>query len=260
MNEAAGMSMANARMKKTIIGQSIQPLVLTAAVMSMFILFQARMVPIFEKIKPVAAWPSGAVRLYNISYFIEHYLLLVVAAMVGMGYVFLVSLPRWKGPRRAMVDTMPPWSVYRVQQSSAFLIALSSLMTAGVTVYASLQLLHRNGSPYLRWHLERMMSAMSQGADNPGAAMNTGLLDKETAGEVEDYSQLGSFREAIQTIGKQNLEDSLERIALTMGALRNVMLIAVAGTVMWIYGTTYMLQADIANSAGSASGAAGVPH
>jgi len=259
MKEAANLSQANAQMKKTIIGQSIQPAVLVLALVGMFILFQSKMVPIFRVIKPVEAWPSSALRLYNISYFIDHYVLLVIGLMVGAGYGIMLTLPRWRGNGRAFFDSLPPWSIYRIQQSSAFLIGLSSLMEAGVTTYAALQMMHRNGSLYFRWHLERMMAKMATGDSNTGAAMNTGLLDRETAGDVEDYSQLGSFRNAIKEIGKKNLEDSLERIQGAMNALKNVMLILVAGVVLWIYATTYLLQADIANSATNPRAAVGGP-
>lgn len=253
LREAATMSLANSRMKKTILANSVQPIVLLGAVVAMLMMFQMKMVPIFVTFKKPELWPSSAHTLYSISYFVQHYLLFVIAVLAALTWIFFVTLPRWKGPRRATIDAIPPWSVYRTQQASAFLLALSSLTAAGVTVYAAMQLLHRNGSPYFRWHLEKMMAMMSRGADNPGAAMNTGLLDKETAGEVEDYSQLGAFKEAIREIGSRNLDESIERIEATMGVLKNIMLIFVAGVVMWIYGTTYMLMATLANGAGGPS-------
>ena len=259
MREAANLSMANSVMKKTIIGQSIQPVVLLMALVAMFILFQKKMVPIFKTLKPVAQWPSSAMKLYNISYFVDHYLLLVVAILVGIAYVIMLSLPRWRGKGRSIADYFPPWSIYRVQQSSAFLIGLSSLMEAGVTTFNSLQMMHRNGSPYLRSHLERMMANMSKGGTNLGASLNTGLLDQETAGNVEDYSQVGTFRTAIKEIGSLNLEESLSRIQVAMGFMKNLMLVLVAGVVLWIYATTYLLQANLANSVTSSPNTS-MPH
>lgn len=248
MLDAAGMSQANAQIKKTIVGNSIQPIVLVLALLAMFILFQRKMVPIFKVIKPVETWPSSAMKLYNISYFVDHYLLLVLAALIGIGYGLILTLPRWRGAWRQRFDAMPPWSIYRTQQASSFLIGLASLLRAGVPLNAALQMMHRNGTPYFRWHLERMMYTLSGGL-NQGIALNTGLLDRETAGEVEDYSRMRSFREAIEEMGKRTMEESLERIQNNMGMLKNVMLIVVAGSVLWIYATTYLLQADLANSA-----------
>lgn len=254
MMDAAGMSMANSRIKKTIIGRSIQPAVLVFALMAMFILFQSKMVPIFIHLKPVETWPSSAIKLYNISYFIDHYLLLVIASIIGFVYGILLTLPRWRGPWRQRFDSIPPWSIYRTQQASSFLIGLASLLAAGVPINRALQLMHRNGSPYFRWHLERMMNMLASGV-NQGVALNTGLLDKETAGEVEDYSRMRSFRDAIAEMGQRTLEESLQRIESNMEAIKNIMLIIVAGSVLWIYATTYLLQADLANSATSPSAA-----
>jgi type II secretory pathway component PulF len=248
MRDAAGMSEANSRIKKTIIGNSIQPAVLVLALMAMFILFQSKMVPIFKVIKPVETWPSSAMKLYNISYFVDHYLLLVIGLIIAFVYGLLTTLPRWKGAWRQRFDVLPPWSIYRAQQASSFLIGLASLLEAGVPINGALQMMHRNGSPYFRWHLEKMMNVLASGV-NQGIAMNTGMLDKETAGEVEDYSRMRSFRDAIAEMGHRTLEESLERIQNSMDALKNVMLIIVAGSVLWIYATTYLLQADLANSA-----------
>jgi type II secretory pathway component PulF len=257
MRDAAGMSEANSRIKKTIIGNSIQPVVLVLALVAMFILFQHKMVPIFKVIKPVEQWPSSAVKLYNISYFIDHYLILVIGAMIGVVYGLMLTLPRWKGLWRQRFDGLPPWSIYRTQQASSFLIGVASLLEAGVPINQALQLMHRNGTAYFRWHLERMMNTLASGA-TPGVALNTGLLDRETAGNVEDYSRMRSFREAIAEMGHETLEESIQRIETTMGALKNVMLIIVAGSVLWIYATTYLLQADLASSATNASSS--MPH
>lgn len=252
MRDAAGMSEANSRIKKTIIGNSIQPIVLLLALVAMFILFQRKMVPIFKVIKKVEEWPSSAIKLYNISYFIDHYLILVIGILVGIGYGLMLTLPRWRGAWRQRFDSLPPWSIYRTQQASSFLIGLASLLEATVPINQALQLMHRNGTPYFRWHLERMMNVLASGT-NPGVALNTGLLDKETAGNVEDYSRMRSFREAIAEMGHLTLEESIQRIESSMAALKNIMLIVVAGSVLWIYATTYLLQADLASSATNAS-------
>lgn len=254
MMDAARMSQANSQIKKTIVGNSIQPIVLVLALMAMFILFQRKMVPIFIKLRPVDTWPSSATRLYNISYFVDHYLLLVLGLLVAIAYGLLLTLPRWRGVWRQRFDAFPPWSIYRTQQASSFLIGLASLLRAGVPLNAALQMMHRNGTRYFRWHLERMMYTLSGGL-NQGVALNTGLLDRETAGEVEDYSRMRSFREAIEEMGHRTMEQSLERIQNSMGILKNLMLLVVAGTVLWIYATTYLLQADLANSATSPNAA-----
>src|SRR5690606_18824010 len=130
-------------------------------------------------------------------------------------------------------DHLPPWSIYRSYQASSFLISLSSLMRAGVATYDALRLMHRTASPWMRMHLERMMTNMRHGGENQGKSLDTGLLDKEVAGDIQDYSATGSFLEAIYRIGQRTLEEGVKSIQIKMDVLKNVLLFAVAASIVW---------------------------
>ncbi len=248
MLNAAVMSAAASRIKKTIIGNSVYPMVLMGVFGGMMIMFKRKLVPEYIKIVPVSSWPASAKKLYEISTFVNSYTLLMTLVICAVFFGAAMTLPRWRGKPRAIADHFPPWSVYRVQQASSFMISLSSLLAAGVTAYGSLQMMHRNASPYFKWHLERMMAVLSTGPDNAGKAMDTGLLDRESAGDVEDYSQLGNFRHAIEEIGARILEESVDRITAVMSTARTLMLVLVAASVLWIYMTTYALWGSMATT------------
>lgn len=253
LRNASGMSEANTKIKKAIIGKSVQPAVLLLALFGMFMLFQRKIAPIFLRMKPLETWGASARRLYDISYFLDHYSLLTLGLLVVFSYGLLLTLPRWTGVWRQRFDALPPWSIYRVQNASSFLIGLASLLNAKVPMNVSLQMMHRNSTAYMQWHLERMMNILASGVSNQGVALNTGLLDSETAGDVEDFSQIISFSESIQEVGQKTLTASLERIDAVMGAMQTMMLLLVAGCVMWIYSTTYLMMTDLANSATNTS-------
>jgi hypothetical protein len=112
-------------------------------------------------------------------------------------------------------------------------------------------MMHKNASPWMRMHLERMMSAMKLGGSNPGKALETGLLDQETAGDVQDYSRLGSFQDAIYLLGSRSLEKGIKSIEMKMGIIRNIMLFGVAASIGWVYLTSYGLQSNIATQMSS---------
>jgi toxin co-regulated pilus biosynthesis protein E len=81
-----------------------------------------------------------------------------------------------------------------------------------------------------------------------GRALNTGLLDDETAGDVEDYSRLGSFSDAIYVLGSRSLEAGIVQIQMRMGVIKNLLLVLVAGSIIWIYFASFGLQTAIADS------------
>lgn len=252
LQEARVLSEATARSKAAIYGGTIFPGVLFAMIIGMLIMFQVQMVPIFEGLLPVERWPGSAQTLNSLSAFMKNQLYLVIGGFLATSAIIGYSMPRWRGDIRTKVfDKLPPWSIYRSYQASSFLISLSSLMKAGVANYDALRLMHRNASPWMQQHLEKMMTSMRHGGENQGKALNTGLLDQEVAGDIEDYSQLGSFQDAIYRIGQRSLEEGVKSIQIKMDVLKNVLLFAVAGSIVWIYLTSYGLQTTIANQANS---------
>ena len=91
-----------------------------------------------------------------------------------------------------------------------------------------------------------MLAALKGGGGNYGEALDTGLFDEETAGDISDYARLSSFETAIYTIGERMVVLGVERTNQKMDVAKNLMLFLVAGTVFWIYFTSYSLQTAIA--------------
>lgn len=249
--EAKVLSTASAQTKAAVLGGLIFPLALFGMIIGLMFMFQTQQVPAFTAMLPLERWPSGAKLLYNVSFFFYKYLFVVLGVMATIGFVMAYSMGRWTRPPRAFFDKLPPWSIYRSYQASSFLIGLASLMQAGIANYDALRMMHKNASPWMKMHLERMMSAMKVGGSNPGKALDTGLLDAETAGDVQDYSRLGSFQDAIYRMGKRSLALGVKSIEAKMVIIRNLMLVLVAVSIAWMYLTSYNLQTTIASAANS---------
>lgn len=246
LREATVLSNAAAKNKGAIIGGVVMPIVLITMIFLMLIGFQTQMVPVFKNLLPIDRWPDAAQNLYHLSKFFYDFWWLILATILGSSVLIAYTMGSWTGPVRKKFDYLPPWSLYKNYQASSFLIGLSSLMKAGVANYEALKTMHRTASPWMQAHLEKMMSAMKLGGPNPGEALDTGLLDDETAGDVQDYSRLGSFQDAIYLMGERTLSKSVERTNAKMAVLRNVLLVLVAAGVLTIYFTSYNLQTTIA--------------
>ena len=210
--------------------------------------FQTDMAPIFKSLLPVTSWSSSGQTLDALSSFIVNYWWMVLIGFAVFGIASGISLGRWRGRGRKIADKFPPWSIYRTAQASSFMIGLSSLMRAGVAGFDALRSMHKTASPWMKSHLEKMMGTMRLGGPHSGKALNTGLLDKETAGDVEDYSQLGQFEDAIYLLGSRTMKESVDKINARMAVLRTILLILVAVSIGWIYSTIYGLQTTIASS------------
>lgn len=247
LSEATVLSNAAAKNKGAIIGGLVMPIFLISMIFGMLAAFQLKMAPVFVALLPVDQWPDNAQTLYGMSKFITDYWFIVLSIFIVLAVIISYTMGRWVGTVRNKIDILPPWSLYKNYQSSSFLIGFSSLMKAGIANYDALKTMHRTASPWMQAHLEQMMAAMKLGGSSSGEALDTGLLDKETAGDVQDYSRLGSFEKAIYILGERSLTKSVERTNARMAVLRNVLLVVVALGIITIYGTTYSLQSQIAD-------------
>lgn len=251
LTEAKVLSTASSQTKAAIAGGLIFPLALFGMIIGLMFMFQTQQVPAFTAMLPLERWPSGAKLLYNVSYFFYKFLFLLLLTLGGIATVISLSMGRWTRPPREFFDKLPPWSIYKSYQSSSFLIGLASLMQAGIPTYDALRMMHKNASPWMKMHLERMMSSLKIGGSNPGKALDTGLLEAEIAGDVQDYSRLGSFQDAIYRMGQRSLREGVKSIESKMVIIRNLMLVLVAGSIAWMYLTSYNLQTTIASAASS---------
>lgn len=248
LSEAVILSTSASKNKSAIIGGLAFPTLLFAMLGGMLIMFQIQMVPVFEDLLPVSQWPDTAKTLNSISGFVYHQMWLLIIILVSLAVLISKTMGTWVRSPREIFDKLPPWNIYRSYQASSFLIALSSLLRNGVPAYNCLKTMEKNSSKWMRSHLVKMMSAMSLGGGNVGRALNTGLLDDETAGDVEDYSSTGNFSDAIYKIGAQSLEKGIKDIELRMAGVKNLLLIMVAGSIIWIYLASFGLQLEISDS------------
>jgi type II secretory pathway component PulF len=246
LEQAGVLSSAASRIKGAIIGGALFPIILVFALCSVILMFRSKMMPVFTTLLPIAAWPASGRSLAHVANFIHDEAIFLIAFAIGVTFVIGKTMGTWVRSPRPIFDHFPPWSIYRSQQASSFLIALASLISAGISNYDALRMMSRNASPWMRRHLMKMMAAMKLGGDEPGKALNTGLMDREAAGDVEDYSKLSSFQSAIFVLGERSLEEGVKSIQLKMAIAKNIMLVLVAVSIVWVYSSSYALQGAIA--------------
>lgn len=247
------LAKSSAENKGAIIGGLIMPVFLVLMLLGMIIGFKVKMVPVFENILPISEWPDMARNLDELATAVYDNMNIIFSVMAISTIVIISTLNIWYGRIRSLFDKLPPWSLYKGFQGSSFLISLSALMSSGIPGYQAIESMNDKAAPWMQYHLRQMMAQMKRGG-NSGTAINTGLLDKETSGNIEDYSELGSFEKAINEIGTKALTDSVEKTKARMKVVSTLLLFVVAGSVVVIYYSIFDLQQVIASRAQSQQG------
>jgi toxin co-regulated pilus biosynthesis protein E len=142
------------------------------------------------------------------------------------------TLAKPSGKFRPKLDKFPPYSLYKSYHGSLFLVSLSALMGTGMDIYKALEELKTLSSGYLRSHISKMQSKLLSGG-HIGEALETNLLDKETAIDMRVYGSKPDVESKMGIIGKNAIENGVKRIEIIGGMLKSIMFIIVGSYIVY---------------------------
>jgi type II secretory pathway component PulF len=106
-----------------------------------------------------------------VAQFIRGYSFLIFSFLFVLIIFIIYTMPRWISKSRIMFDSFPPWSLYKMWQGSSFLLAISSMMAAGVKLdEVSLRRISNQSEPYLKQRVAMLVRYITAG-DNLGDAL-----------------------------------------------------------------------------------------
>jgi len=210
------------------------------------------MVPPMMNAAPNTKWTGMARDLVGLSIWIQEHWLFAFMILPCVFIVIYMTLAHWKGDTRAYVESVPPWSLYRIFVGVTWLLAMAALVQAGTPVSQAMRALRHDASPYLLRRIDRALIFINNG-DNLGEALNkTGLLfpDKEIIGDLRIYSEMDNFQGALNQMANEWLEDSVTSIEQKAGVLNMVATLFVSGVIAWSVMGTFAMQDQITAAMG----------
>jgi len=246
LQKARFVAEAVQKMRKALISELRYPVLLVVFLAVMLVVIAYQLVPIMLQMAPLSKWPPVSMMLYYIATAVKVAGIWFVAFVFAAAVLIARTIDTWTGPMRRFADKyLPPWTIYRVYQGSTFLISIAALIEAGRPIDVALKQITPISKPWLREHVVAMLQQLSAGVP-PGRAIDTGLLDDEVCGDIEDYGSAGAFDQAIGAVGQDTISDSIERIALQAGVVRGVLMLMVAAGILLVYGGMFFLVLETA--------------
>lgn len=235
------------QIKKAIIGGLAYPALLVAVTVIFMVIVSTQVVPAFAEITPKETWAGAGRSLAVMADLTNNYLHIGAGALAVMIVSIWLSLPRWTGSIRARLDRFPPYSFYRLSLGSGFLLSMSAMVRAGISVTQGMKLINKSANP---WYKERITSSLrhiTNGKNFGEALYLTGFQfpDKEAVSDLRAYAQLDGFDETLQKLGSEWMEDSIEKMNSQAVVLRNIALIVLAAVFGWIAVGIFSLQQQI---------------
>lgn len=210
------------------------------------------MVPPMLEAVPGLNWVGTARTLVDLSAWVQKNWLIAFAIFPVTALIIYSTISIWTGKIRAIVDNMPPWSLYKIFVGITWLLALSALVKGGVPVSVAMSSLKRDASRYLIERIDAALEYLKNG-DNLGQALNkTGFQfpDKEIIADLKIYAELDNFEEALESLANNWLEESVYMIEQKAGILNMIAILCVAAIIAWAVFGVFDMQDQITSAMG----------
>ncbi len=236
------------RINRAMASAMAYPMFLLALTFGIIIMVGLYLVPpLADAAGTDVVWRGAAASLIWLSAAAHKYWFMVVLVAVILTGVIWVSLPNWTGRARAFMDRMPPWSVYKIRVSVSWLMSLSAMVAAGMTVPDAMRMLADNGNRYLRGVLSAALRHIANG-DNLGVALaNTGLdfPNDEIIGDLAIYADMNGFDQNLSRVANDYLDDSVRRMEAISSTLNSIGIMLVSLIIAWVVLGTFQMQDQI---------------
>ena len=210
------------------------------------------MVPPMIDAAPNVRWTGLAKNLVDLSDWIKDNWIIAFSIVPSVMLVIYLTIGIWTGPTRAIIDKMPPWSLYKVFVGISWLLALAALIKAGTPVSTAMSALKKDATRYLKERIDKTLVYVNNG-DNLGRALDKTKLDfpdTEVVADLKIYSELDNFEEALNNLANEWLEESVYMIEQKASILNMVALLAVGGVIAWAVMGTFEMQDQITSNMG----------
>lgn len=217
------------RMMGKIVGEAIDPMVMSGLGVYLVYIVGTKMVPPMELMSNPNTWPTLARALLPMAAAAQSpwsavFFLLMIVGLVST----VVSLPFWSQHGRRYVENIPPWSIYRMIIGAQWMIGFSRLVGSGITATDALGLQAKYARPWLRDRLLDAQQRMRNGRELGQAFIEgeMGFPDRILADDLSAFSGSGDFAKLLRSLGEEWLEDIERKV---MGTVRMMALFANIG-------------------------------
>jgi type II secretory pathway component PulF len=172
---------------------------------------------------------------------------LALVVMVGIVLAVSLTLGRFRGPVRTLLDVIPPWSVHRVICGTGFFAAVIVLMESGRGLVESLDISRLGAPPYLAVKIDKVRAAMREGEDFGAALLKTGdqFPDRELIKEIQIFDRIGRLDEGLMNIVETWMEDATGRVNGQISVLSNLIMVGSFSVLGFVFNGVYSIIGQI---------------
>ncbi|WP_206955991.1 type II secretion system F family protein [Trinickia acidisoli] len=180
-------------------------------------------------IGPVASF------MHTLSYSVRTFWPLWFASIIAFVGVSLWAVPNYIGRLRPWLDRhVLYFQLYREFRAAQFLTSLATITqninNSALPIPQALQRMHADATPWVRWHIERILVNMEENSDGKGENFATGMVSKQMEYRMIDIAQYADMADMLDQVGKTILKRSpkeMERRAQRIQFISRVIMVSI---------------------------------
>ena len=226
------------------------PCLLMGLVLTLLVMVSTVVMPKLAILSDPKSWTGAAALFYAVTDFVASPLgVVALVSFLGLVLTILLTLPAWTGRGRHWVESLPPWSIYRLTVGTVWLFTLSTLMRSGMQLSHIMEAMinSKSVSPYLRERVVAIQEHIGHGK-NLGDSMydaGFGFPDTELIDDMRVYAGLPGFHDNIHELAKDWMTDGIEQIQRRSRIINLIAIILLTGIVVAIVVSMSSLQSQL---------------
>ena len=231
------------QMLRTVFSYSLLP-AMTIPICYVLIAVLGKVILVIDEATPVyaqdALWEGINGWAKELAIFAQAWGTLTLFALAALLATVLWSLPRWRGPLRLRVEAWPVYGLYRDFQAGMLFSSMAMMLKTGETLHGSIDDVTRRASPWMRWHLGRVVDALEENPTATLDAFRRGLLSSHLLSRAATLHRSSpSFSEVLIQLGTSEGERVLARVRRA-AVVANVALVGLFASVATFMGVASM--------------------
>ncbi len=255
--------------KNLVVKAVIPPAILLPGISAFCWVMATQSLPIMVKMSPPDVWSPFNQSVRSFCEFVAQYGGTVVIVFVIVLIVFSWSISRWKGNFRAIFEQVPvnkgmllfpvcpffvPLSIYRDFQVSILFSSMAVLLQSGMTLTDTIRSLIPRSSPWMKWHLERVLYSLHYRPAEYMEAFSKGLLGPMLLAKLSSaIRHTPHFDKLIIKLGTSEGEQIRKQIGSVTKTLNTLLLLSMGGLMMYLYVGQFSISQSLTDALSSAA-------
>lgn len=169
---------------------------------------------------PPGVWTGFNAFVRSVSEFLNTYWGAALLGLVGLIAVVVYFLPRWTGPHRLKIDNLPGFALYRDYNAAVVLSAMAMMLGSGKTLRQAIDDMRANASPWLRWHLQRILNSLEDNPTDYVSAFSRGLMPVSVRARLMSLLDSSkSFDAALVVLGTSEVQRLEQNVKVSAAAV-----------------------------------------